>query len=112
MKYFCSDCDRITTWVLDPEYRVRLGSRVQNPYGPPSGYACGNCLRKRRAERARIEKKTLAAEHRASERPVKRPTPANIVKQLESLNELFRQGALTKEQFETAKNHLLGLGEI
>lgn len=68
--------------------------------------------REREAERRRAEQ-----QERASRVPSKPASPArntrtsnaDVASQLTSLSELFRQGVLTSEQFEAAKNKLLGL---
>jgi len=68
--------------------------------------------REREAERRRSEQ-----QERASRVPSKPASPArnsrasnaDVASQLTSLSELFRQGVLTSEQFEAAKNKLLGL---
>ena len=109
MQWFCKNCDAETKWVEDPNYQIRTGSYRPIPNSPPRGYTCGNCLKRQKAETARIEKQRLAEERRAAASRATKPSTANIVKQLESLNELYRQGALTREQFESAKNQLLGM---
>ena len=79
--------------------------------------------RERQAELRRIEREREAERRRAEQqertsRAPSEPAPsarnsqtssADVASQLVSLSELFRQGVLTSEQFEAAKNRLLGL---
>lgn len=79
--------------------------------------------RERQAEMRRIEREREAERRRAEQqertsRVPSGPAPSarnsqtsntDVASQLVSLSELFRQGVLTSEQFEAAKNRLLGL---
>ena len=68
--------------------------------------------REREAERRRAEQKERASRvpsNPASPARNSQTSNADVASQLTSLSELFRQGVLTSEQFEAAKNKLLGL---
>lgn len=79
--------------------------------------------RERQAEMRRIERERAAERRRAEQQERTSRVPkarvastrdsrgsdADVASQLVALTELFRQGVLTSEQFEAAKNRLLGL---
>ncbi len=79
--------------------------------------------RERQAEMRRIEREREAERRRAEQQERTSRVPnarvasgrdsrgsdADVASQLVALTELFRQGVLTSEQFEAAKNRLLGL---
>jgi hypothetical protein len=68
--------------------------------------------RERAAERRRAEQQERASRvpnARVASGRDSRGSDADVASQLVALTELFRQGVLTSEQFEAAKNKLLGL---